>query len=77
METTEHQTVPEFAVSHYSVNQVAKMWGVSEDTIRRIFEKEPDVLILGERFRGSRRTRRILRIPANVIERVHRQRQNK
>lgn len=63
--------IPQFADQHYSVSQVAEKWGLSDDSIRRIFEKEPDVLILANRARGSRRVKRTLRIPAHVVERVH------
>lgn len=71
MITEENSSVPGFAVQHYSVAQVAKMWGLSDDAVRRIFEKEPDVLVLAEKRHVSRRIYRTLRIPAFVIERVH------
>jgi hypothetical protein len=59
---------------HYSVAQVAEQWGVSKDTVRRMFEHEPGVLVIEpERGGMSRRRRyRTLRIPAAVVERVHR-----
>jgi hypothetical protein len=59
---------------HYSVAQVAEQWGLSTDTVRRLFEHEPGVLVIEpERGRMSRRRRyRTLRIPAAVVERVHR-----
>ncbi len=55
---------------HYSVPEVASMWNLSEDAIRRIFEKEPDVLVIENRKRGKRR-HRTLRIPESVLLRVH------
>jgi|GEM_PF-1042075 len=59
---------------HFSVAQVAERWGLSADTVRRLFEHEPGVLVLEpERGRMSRRRRyRTLRIPAAIVERVHR-----
>jgi hypothetical protein len=59
---------------HYSLAKVAEQWGVSEDTVRRMFENEPGVLVLEPaRGRMSRKRRyRTLRIPAAVVERVHR-----
>jgi hypothetical protein len=66
------QAKEEFAVRHYSVAEIAQLWGVSAKTVQRIFQNEPDVLILGSRFRGSRRVRQTLRIPAYVVDRVHR-----
>ena len=32
---------------HYKPSQIAQSWGVSTDTIRRMFESEPGVLVLG------------------------------
>jgi transcriptional regulator GlxA family with amidase domain len=58
---------------HYSVAQIAERWGLSEDTVRRLFENEPGVLVIETaRSRPSRRRYRTLRIPESVIERVHR-----
>jgi len=59
---------------HYSADQVAEAWGVSADTVRRLFENEPGVIIIQPApGRFSRRRYRTLRIPASVAERVHRQ----
>ena len=66
--TEEEAAVPSFAVQHYSVSQIARMWGLSDDSIRRIFEKEADVLVF---VRGTKRKYRTLRIPAHVVERVY------
>ena len=59
---------------HLSVAQVAERWGLSADTVRRLFEHEPGVLVIEPACgRMSRRRRyRTLRIPAAVVERVHR-----
>jgi hypothetical protein len=58
---------------HYTPAQVAEAWGVSTDTVRRMFEGEPGVLIIEPApTRYSRRRYRTLRIPASVAERVHR-----
>lgn len=59
---------------HYSVAEIAKLWSLSPNAIRRIFQKEPGVLAIGEprpRF-GRGRGRVTLRIPQSVLERVHR-----
>ena len=57
---------------HFSVAQVAERWGLSEDTVRRLFENEPGVLVIEPpRGRHSRRRYRTLRIPESVVERVH------
>ena len=53
--------------------QLAEMWGLSQDTVRRLFEREDGVLVLEPvRSRYSRRRYRTLRIPESVVDRVHR-----
>jgi hypothetical protein len=63
---------------HYTPEQVAEWWSLNPKSIRRIFQDEEGVLKFG---RGvSTRTRRAhttLRIPASVVERVHRRMVNK
>ena len=49
---------------YYSVAGIAKLWGLSTDTVRRIFAKTPGVLKIGNK--GSYVT---LRIPARVLQR--------
>ena len=65
---------PRFAERHYSVVEIAEMWGLSSGVVRRIFQNEPGVLAIGEprpRF-GRRRGKVTLRIPQSVLERVYR-----
>lgn len=63
----------QFAVRHYTVVEVGKMWNLSPDAVRKIFEKEPGVLVLGEtQPRRGKRRYTTLRIPAYVLDRVHR-----
>jgi hypothetical protein len=57
---------------HFSPAELAAQWNLSEDTVRRIFEREPDVLIFENPERGSSRRRRTLRVPESVAERVYR-----
>jgi AraC-like DNA-binding protein len=57
---------------HFSPAELAEQWNLSEDTLRRIFERELDVLIFENPERGSLRRRRTLRIPESVAERVYR-----
>ena len=58
---------------HYSIAEVAKLWALSEKTIRRMFEHEPGVLCWGKSEARFRRGYRTLRIPETVMLRVHRQ----
>jgi hypothetical protein len=64
---------PEFAVRHYSPAEVAELWNLSVDSVRKLFENEPGVLVLGNAApRRGRRSYTTLRIPEHVLERVHR-----
>lgn len=63
----------EFAVRHYSPAEIADLWGLSVDTVRKIFENEPGVLVLGNaQPRRGKRSYTTLRIPEHVAQRVHR-----
>jgi hypothetical protein len=69
--------VPTVVPSHlpekfYTVRELATEWRVSEDTVRRLFEKEPGVLVLGDSSPRRKRRYRTIRIPASVLERVRR-----
>jgi hypothetical protein len=57
---------------HYSVGELAKSWGLSANTIRRIFENESGVLEWGTEESRFRRGYKTLRIPESVMLRVHR-----
>ncbi len=58
---------------HYSVSELAVMWNLSENTIRRMFENEPGVLKWGATESRFKRRYTTLRIPESVVLRVHRQ----
>ncbi len=58
---------------HYTLSEIAAMWNISHDFVRRLFQSEPGVLIMGrEEATGSRRRYATYRIPESVVERVHR-----
>ena len=57
---------------HFSLAELAEAWNLSEDTVRRMFEREPDVLIFENPEKASERRRRTIRIPESVAERVYR-----
>jgi hypothetical protein len=61
-----------FAVKHYSPAELGQLWGLSVETIRRMFEREAGVLIFENPDKGSERRRRTMRIPESVAERVYR-----
>lgn len=60
------------AEKHYSVLELAEIWNLSENTIRRIFEHEPGVLRWGSKEGRFKRRYTTLRIPETVVLRVHR-----
>ena len=62
----------DFAEQHYAVSQIAELWNLSHDVVRKLFEREPGVLVIGDHGSRSRRRYVTLRIPQSVAERVHR-----
>ena len=52
--------------------EVAELWNLSPDVVRKLFEREPGVLVLGDHGSRSKRRYTTLRIPQSVVERVHR-----
>jgi hypothetical protein len=57
---------------HYSVAELANLWNLSENTIRRMFDNEPGVLQWGSQETRRKRAYTTLRIPETVALRVHR-----
>ncbi len=55
---------------HYSVDELASIWGMSDDFVRRLFLREPGVVAFFK-YRPGKRTYRVLRIPESVARRVH------
>jgi hypothetical protein len=56
---------------HYSINEISQLWGLSEKTIRRIFEQEPGVVELDNGESRHKRNYVTRRIPESVLKRVH------
>jgi hypothetical protein len=68
-----HRGYPEFNRNDmpiYTVAEVAQMTGFSRQTITRLFENEPGVLIIEHVERLHKRGYRSIRIPTAVYERV-------
>lgn len=62
-----------FIERHYSAADLAERWNLSLDTIRRIFQDEPGVVVLGDNGgKPGKRRYTTLRIPESVAARVHR-----
>ena len=60
---------------HFTPEELAELWSLSIDTVCRIFEREPDVLIHESPSKRGRRYR-TMRIPESVATRVHRKKRN-
>lgn len=56
---------------HFSVQEIAEMWGLGVDKIRELFIDEPGVIRIGNRERRGCRGYITLRIPASVVQGVH------
>lgn len=57
---------------HCSVAELSKQWGFSENTIRRLFRKEPGVVKIAHQETLHKRGYTSMRIPERVAQRVHR-----
>ena len=59
---------------HFTVDEIAELlWGLSRDSVIRIFEREPGtVVVQTPKGNRGRRGYRTLRIPTSVMCRVHR-----
>jgi hypothetical protein len=56
---------------HFSPAELGELWNLSADTVRRMFESEPGVLVFENPVRSSSRRFRTLRIPESVAERLY------
>ena len=58
---------------HYTVAQLAEAWGLSEQMVRNVFEREEGCIRIGSPVlkAGRKRKYTTLRIPEAVAERVH------
>ena len=57
---------------HYSINEISELWGLSQKTVRRIFDEEPGVVELDNRRSRHKRAYVTRKIPESVVKRVHR-----
>ena len=58
---------------HYVPGELAKLWHMSPNSVRRIFRNEPGVILIEPPTPKKPRKRRLvqMRIPASVVQRVH------
>ena len=66
---------------HFTPKELGERWGLSDTKVRRLFEKESGVLMVGEPSRRlGRKLKRsyfTMRIPESVAQRVHERMRNK
>jgi hypothetical protein len=67
---TRIQPTPEVTERHYSVSEVARLWGISTDMVRDIFRKEPGVLSFRRPGTRTKRSYSTIRVPHSVLVRV-------
>lgn len=61
-----------FSERHYAVGEIGALWNLSSDAVRKLFQDEPGVLVLGDQASPHRRRYTTLRIPESVLQRVYR-----
>jgi hypothetical protein len=53
---------------HYRVGELAALWGLGRETVRKLVKDEPDVLKI--QF-GRKRSHTTYSIPQSAVERIH------
>jgi hypothetical protein len=66
------EPTPAFSERHYTVDEVAAMWNLSRESVRRVFLAEPDVPKISRPGNRYKRSYVTLRIPESVLNRVYR-----
>jgi hypothetical protein len=61
---------------YYSVKEIADLLNLSQDCVRKLFQNEPGVLVLGDQSTKYKRRYTTLRIPESVFCRVVRRMSN-
>ena len=64
------KTTPEVTEKHYTVSEVARLWGISTDMVRDIFRKEAGVLNFRRPGTRTKRSYSTIRVPHSVLVRV-------
>jgi len=62
---------PASAERHYAPSEVAALWHLSVEMIRRMFRDEPGVVVLQGPIKKGKRPYKTIRIPQSVLTRVH------
>jgi hypothetical protein len=70
-ERTTHTAVPDVE-RHFTVAELSRRWFFSQNTIRRLFNREPGVVRIARPQTRTKRGYTSIRIPERIAERVHR-----
>jgi len=57
---------------HFSIQEIAELWGLCENSVRELFKTEPGVVRIQRPKSRFKRAYTTIRIPRSVLERVHR-----
>jgi hypothetical protein len=68
------RSVPDPFTRMFTPRELADLWQLSEQSIRRLFQDRPGVLKLGDSNPRSKRGYVTLRIPSAVVEQVFQER---
>jgi hypothetical protein len=69
--STSAESRPAWMQRHYSVQELMAPWKLSHDSVTGLFRDEPGVIVICPPHRRGVRTKRTLRIPAYVVDRVY------
>ncbi len=53
---------------HYRIGELARLWGIGRETVRKLVKDEPGVLKIRN---GSRKTHTTYSVPESAAERIH------
>jgi len=56
---------------HYTCKEVGRLWGLSPDTVRKLFSDYPGVLKVAQPGRRFKRSYVSLRIPESTLQKRH------
>ena len=56
---------------HYTPAEVAELWQLDVETVRRLFKNEPGVIVLQSPARKGKRPYKTIRIPLSVLNHLH------
>jgi hypothetical protein len=72
VQSAQHAATGPYDETHYTIEEIARQWQLSCDSVRRLFKDEPGVLAISPRKRKGKRPYMALRVPQSVLARVHR-----